>query len=211
VTGAAIHEPVKGHTRFVMSLAFLPDGSQLTSSSLDCTIRLWNTATGAALGEPLRHTASVTSVSISGDGKFITSCSDDDTIRVWDATLGAAVGNPLRGQSFSVYSIAFSPGSSVIASRRKATTGKMLRELKRPHGSSHICSLRPRWVSSSRDETIRRWNVAAGEPMAEALRGHNAEVTSVAVSPDGPLIASASCNRTVRILGPRLVPTRRVQ
>jgi hypothetical protein len=81
----------------------------------------------------------------------------------------------------------------------------------RPHGSSHICSLRPRWVSSSRDETIRRWNVAAGEPMAEALRGHNAEVTSVAVSPDGPLIASASCNRTVRILGPRLVPTRRVQ
>jgi WD40 repeat protein len=40
----------------VTSLAFLPDGSQLVSSSDDKTIRLWNTATGAAFDESSQHT-----------------------------------------------------------------------------------------------------------------------------------------------------------
>ena len=44
-TGAAIGEPLRGHTDGVNSLAFLPDGSQLVSGSEDrvfgCGIRLW--------------------------------------------------------------------------------------------------------------------------------------------------------------------------
>jgi WD40 repeat protein len=49
------------------------------------------------------------------------------------------------------------------------------------------------------DQTIRRWNVTTGEPVGEPLHGHDAKVTSVAVSPDGTLITSASGDRTIRM------------
>jgi WD40 repeat protein len=43
------------------------------------------------------------------------------------------------------------------------------------------------------------WDVATGRPLGEPLSGHTADVNSVAVSPDGRLIASASSDGTVRV------------
>ncbi|THU82209.1 hypothetical protein K435DRAFT_627280, partial [Dendrothele bispora CBS 962.96] len=37
---------LEGHTDWVMSVAFSPDGSQLASRSSDNTVWIWNTATG---------------------------------------------------------------------------------------------------------------------------------------------------------------------
>ena len=38
-----------GHTGYVSSIHFSPDGKQLTSGSGDATVRNWNVATGASL------------------------------------------------------------------------------------------------------------------------------------------------------------------
>jgi WD40 repeat protein len=55
----------------------------------DDTIRVWDLATGAPLGEPLTgHTGSVESVAVTPDGARIVSGGDDDTIRVWDLAAG---------------------------------------------------------------------------------------------------------------------------
>jgi WD40 repeat protein len=54
-------------------------------------------------------------------------------------------------------------------------------------------------ISGSDDWTIQQWNVTTGELIGEPLHGHDARVTSVAVSPDGTLIASASHDCTIRM------------
>src|ERR1700733_12223603 len=60
------------------------------------TVRLWDAATGATIGQPLRHEDRVNGAVYSPDGKRILSWSFDKTLRLWDAATGAAIGLPLR-------------------------------------------------------------------------------------------------------------------
>ena len=74
---------LEGHTEAVSSIAFSPDGTILSSGSLDDTILLWDVATGnATLLEG--HTDNVFSVAFSPDGMLLSSGSEDGTILLWD-------------------------------------------------------------------------------------------------------------------------------
>jgi WD40 repeat protein len=74
-----------GHTHWVRSVAFSPDGSRIVSGSADETIRIWNATTGKQIGKPLEgHTELVNSVAFSPDGSRIVSGSSDETIRIWE-------------------------------------------------------------------------------------------------------------------------------
>jgi WD40 repeat protein len=82
-----------GHTNWVHSVAFSPDGKTLASGSGDQTVRLWDVATGRQIGKPLTgHTDFVTSVAYSSDGKTLASGSDDGTVRLWDVATGHQMG-----------------------------------------------------------------------------------------------------------------------
>ena len=78
-----------------LGAVYSPDGKRILSWSPDKTLRLWDAATGAAIGEPLRHEGSVRGAIYSTDGKRILSWSEDKTLRLWDAKTGAAIGEPL--------------------------------------------------------------------------------------------------------------------
>jgi len=75
---------LSGHTEFVRSVAFFPDGTSLVSGSNDRTIKFWDVQTGGAIKTFHGHTDRVRSVSISADCTKIASGSDDKTIRLWD-------------------------------------------------------------------------------------------------------------------------------
>ena len=82
-TGAAVGNPLEGHTYSVQSVAYSPDGRYIISGSYDKTIRIWDAETGAAVGSPLQgDTASVVSVAYSPDAQNIVSRSDHNTIHV---------------------------------------------------------------------------------------------------------------------------------
>lgn len=86
--GKQIGRTLKGHTKWVNSLAWEPFHSnpecrRLASASKDCTIRIWDTILGAVLLTLSSHTMSVTSVKWGGTG-LIYSSSQDRTIKIWN-------------------------------------------------------------------------------------------------------------------------------
>ncbi|KAF8301338.1 WD40 repeat-like protein, partial [Clavulina sp. PMI_390] len=65
-------QPLKGHTGYVRSVAFSPDGTLLASGSYDTTIRLWDVQSHSPQGQPLTgHTSNVCSVAFSPDAFHI--------------------------------------------------------------------------------------------------------------------------------------------
>ena len=74
----------KGHTNYVLSVAFSPDGKQIISGSNDNSVRIWDATTGDELKVLEGHTKGVASVAFSPDGRQIVSGSYDNSVRVWD-------------------------------------------------------------------------------------------------------------------------------
>jgi WD40 repeat protein len=82
---ACIH-PLEGHSRWVYTVVFLPDGSRVASGSGDSTVRVWDVQTGRCQHTLKGHSDGVSSVMFSPDGSRVASGSDNSTVRVWDVT-----------------------------------------------------------------------------------------------------------------------------
>ncbi|MFN9959153.1 MAG: WD40 repeat domain-containing protein, partial [bacterium] len=81
-------------------MAFSPNGRRIASSSGDNTLRLWDGASGKALGAPLQgHTAQVNAVVFSPDGERLASAAADKKVRLWSVRTGQPIGLPLQGHS----------------------------------------------------------------------------------------------------------------
>ncbi len=93
-----------------MATPTLPDGRVVAvTGSGDRTVRVWDLATGTAIGDPLTgHTNWVVAVATTTvpDGRVVAvTGSTDDTVRIWDLATGAQLGVPLP-TPHTVYALA---------------------------------------------------------------------------------------------------------
>ena len=110
---------LRGHSGWVTSLAFSPDGKRIVSGSRDKVIKIWDTLNGRDLRSLRGHTNTVNSVAFSPDGKMIASGSSDKTIKVWSSSTGEVI-LTLEGHTDSVNSIALLFRSGMFKRARKS-------------------------------------------------------------------------------------------
>ena len=113
-----------GHSSFVYSVSYSPDGTKIVSGSLDNTVKIWDANTGQCLKTLEGHSETVNSVAYSTDGTKIISGSGDETVKIWDANTGECL-ETLEGHSKGVYSVAFSPDGKRIISGSSDETIKI--------------------------------------------------------------------------------------
>jgi len=197
-----------GHSNYVNSVAFSPDGQRIVTGSWDRTAKVWEAASGRELLTLKGHNHYVSSAAFSPDGQRIVTGSWDHTAKVWEAAGGCEL-LTLAGHSKWIYSAAFSPdGQRIVTGSAdetakvwEAASGRELFTLKGHKDRVRYVAFSPdgqRIVTGSYDKTTKVWDATSGRELF-TLKGHSAYVYAVAFSPDGQRIVTGSADHTAKV------------
>jgi WD40 repeat protein len=199
----------RGHTDWVVTLAFSPNGNILASGSHDGTVRLWDARTGQCLKTLRGHSDRVLTISFSPDGNTLASGSSDRTIELWQVSDGTCLDTWQEAHSDRIMAVIFSPDRKTLITGGDdgfvklwcLSTGGCLNKI-----ATHI-----NWmlaIALSHDGTklaigsdgnkVRIFDVMTGDCL-KTLQGYNQCAWSVAFSCDDRCLATGNEDRTVQI------------
>jgi WD40 repeat protein/serine/threonine protein kinase len=209
--------------RVVRPLAVLPhrgparcsdcssDGTRLLTGSEDYTARLWRADTGEPIGQPMQHQGAVMAARFSPDGSLVLTASRDKTVRIWSGKDGTPTGIVLQHEA-SVTDALFSPDGSRILTwsgdgkarlwlLKSSAGGEALQARPVSPWLEHKVAVRAtafhptgRLIFTADSEGIYVRSAEDGKPIGELIQQSN--VTCLAVSPDGQILASGSSDKS---------------
>lgn len=187
-----------GHGDAVVVLTFSSDGTRLASAGLDGSVRIWRPYDPAAPAVVLRgHGLTVTAIAFSPSGDRIVTGSQDGTMRLWSTTDPADSQQIFDGADGSeVRAVAFSPDGRWIAA-----AGKVMPASAPSDAAAAPAPASPATPATPITDTsaVYIWSATDPAQPPQVRRGHTEAVTSLAFSPDGELLASASLDATVQL------------
>eukprot|EP00999_Lentomonas_sp_LEN2_P002967 NODE_825_length_1167_cov_97.307692_g783_i0.p1 GENE.NODE_825_length_1167_cov_97.307692_g783_i0~~NODE_825_length_1167_cov_97.307692_g783_i0.p1 ORF type:complete len:320 (+),score=77.60 NODE_825_length_1167_cov_97.307692_g783_i0:79-1038(+) len=159
----------EGHSNFISDVAISSDGMFALTGSWDCSLRLWEIATGQTTRKFTDHTKDVLSVAFSPENRQIVSGGRDCTVKVWNTLGECKYTIKDEGHTDWVSCVRFSPNQQ---------TGVI--------------------VSAGWDKMVKVWNLSTLR-LQSNLAGHKGYVNTVTVSPDGSLCASGGKDGTAML------------
>lgn len=205
-TGKLVLE-LEGDNYGIMPVAFSPDGKTLATGSEDKTIHLVDIATGKLRAQLKGHKDIVNSLAFSPDGAYLASGEHSFGIgscgiRLWEMATGKELWS-LEGHQQRINAVAFSPDGKLLVSVSEdkvmhlwdLRTGKSIFE--QAYGERlHSAAFSPDGALvavGDYDQTIRLMDVASHAEV-RTIRPSLRYVDTLAFSPDGKMLASASAN-----------------
>ncbi|WP_460699711.1 nSTAND1 domain-containing NTPase [Nocardia thraciensis] len=209
-----VRQPVRGMV--------IDDGSATTTAALgrngailatrgdDDRVRLWNTATGDQIGEPLTPPGKFTSLAFSPDGATLAAAAEDGPLRTWDLRTRRQAETPIPNDPGTIRSVAYSPDGSTLATGSfDGTVGLWDTSTHSRRGDSWTPTGGANSIIFGRDgetlltlglvgRTIRTWDIGSHQQTGDALAAADT-VNYMALSPDGDTLAVTTIADTVQL------------
>jgi len=160
---------LEGHTGFVQDVALTNNAEYALSASWDKSLRLWNLKSGACLGKFIGHSKDVLTTAFSPDNRHILSGGRDNKLKIWN----------VKGEC--VYTLDKDCHTDWVSCVRFSPAVQS-----------------PLIVSGGWDNVVKVWSLSDFRCL-HTLKGHTGYVSTVTVSPDGSLCASAGKDGSAKL------------
>jgi RNA polymerase sigma factor (sigma-70 family) len=197
-----LEKSLRGHRSGVEAVAVSPDDKVVATASWDGSVKLWDAETGEETAALNANKGAVLAVAFSPDGKLLAASAGNGRLCLWDAKTHHLQGTLQRHYGLT-YALAFTPDSKTLISGSADTTVKIW-DLAAGKESSVL------WAGdykpivalaqspdgkllavAHRDKSVHLRDAESGV-LLRAVEGHETQVTCLAFSADGKVLAAGS-------------------
>jgi WD40 repeat protein len=195
-----------GHTDAATKAIFSPDGQTVLSAGWDDRIIIWNVSTRQPIGQPIPAPKSLVSVAFNHDGSQFASAGSGSVV-IWDTRTHQRIGSRFAAKE-DFNHVAFSSNGKLLAASTEAYGGHPARvfvwdvsshQLMGEPIQGHTFDFSPddAVLAIAQYEDLRLYDLRSHRLIKLPLTGHTKNISSVAFSPDGTIVAAGSEDKSI--------------